>query len=174
MLTCRICDLQDDTVARYIAKGSMVLCPTCCAETPDKVSRLEFDKLYWDGDSESVAPAMRKSFYEDYLMSNMTLGDYVRATTGKEMTEMDINAFDTIRASEQDNKYEYAEDILIKDLADASGLLPAEIAALLGDEFMYDEAIDRIQDIAEALADTIRAAKLWRALPQRVKNEWGG
>lgn len=84
MSYCRICG--DEAGAEYRPKARQTLCPSCAADTPAKVGRVEFDAAYWvDVDGKPAADeqpaAIRREFYEDYLASNLNLEQYIKRTT---------------------------------------------------------------------------------------------
>lgn len=81
-MLCCVCGATDN-VGRYWDKRQ-VLCDACATDTPDKVSRTMFDRLYWGVDYETVPVSMRREFYSDYLASTDTLDEYVIATTSDE------------------------------------------------------------------------------------------
>lgn len=64
----------------FVRRVGRVLCEFCAEDTPAKVSRLDFDRAYWNRD-EIVIESVRRSFYEDYLLSTLTLPEYIEATT---------------------------------------------------------------------------------------------
>lgn len=100
---CRICGARDEDkpkwftqllgedgkwVERYPAKGWQLLCRPCAQETPDKVTKEEFEASYWrneDGScgAETVPPAIRKEFYSDYLASTNDLESYCKTTVSE-------------------------------------------------------------------------------------------
>lgn len=63
------------------ASQRQALCEACVANTPAKVSRSEFEKIYWSGHADTVPAGIRREFYSDYLSSDLTLTQYVKATT---------------------------------------------------------------------------------------------
>ena len=76
-MRCRICGTQS---AKFIRSKGASLCPTCDADTPRKVSQLDFDVAYWPNAS-SVPTSVRQSFYSDYLHSSLTLQRYIVETS---------------------------------------------------------------------------------------------
>ena len=81
---CRICG--DEAGVEYRPQARQSLCRSCADDTPAKVGRSEFEAAYWvdiDGKPtlETVHPAIRREFYEDYLASNYTLAQYIERTT---------------------------------------------------------------------------------------------
>jgi hypothetical protein len=76
---CRICGDERNVSFRPQARQS--LCDSCAADTPAKVGRAEFDRVYWRGDDAPPCEAIRREFYSDYLTSTHNLAEYVRRTT---------------------------------------------------------------------------------------------
>jgi uncharacterized Zn finger protein (UPF0148 family) len=77
---CRICG--DETATAYRPRSGLILCPSCHEDTPAKVDRETFDRDYWDGQAETVPPAIRREFWEDYRASRYSsVADYLSATT---------------------------------------------------------------------------------------------
>ena len=74
---CRVCGDEQDT--RYYSTKRQTLCRSCAKDTPSKVSRQGFKRVYFDGDP--VDDWTVGTFYEDYLRSNFNLTDYRRETT---------------------------------------------------------------------------------------------
>jgi len=59
----------------------MSLCDSCHGDTPAKVSREEFERVYWAGD-EDCPRAIRNEFWDDYRASRYaTVEEYRDATT---------------------------------------------------------------------------------------------
>jgi len=80
MSYCQICG--DERNIHYIGAARQFLCPTCAGDTPQKVSRDEFERAYWLADGgELPCYSVRKEFYEDYLRSVHTLEEYINRTT---------------------------------------------------------------------------------------------
>ena len=78
-MACRICG---DEQGRWYEAQRQSLCVSCLADTPAKVEKGLFDRLYWGDDWQSVRYVTRRDFYEDYLAS--TVGDvsvYLAQTT---------------------------------------------------------------------------------------------
>ena len=75
---------QGKWIVSYPNKGWQSLCKPCASETPDKVSRSEFEAAYWVDAGEcyadKVSPSIRKEFYEDYLRSSDILETYILGT----------------------------------------------------------------------------------------------
>ena len=69
-MNCRICGSEQDVKFYDGRRG--VLCASCAADTPAKVSRADFDAAYWDGGDDAHEPT-RVAFYEDYRASSFTL-----------------------------------------------------------------------------------------------------
>lgn len=78
---CRICG---DETATYRPSKRQTLCDSCSKDTPVKVSRSSFDAQYWHNDT-SVLESTKREFYEDYLASECTLPEYIKATTSEVM-----------------------------------------------------------------------------------------
>jgi len=79
---CRICGNEENVTLRTGRRG--LLCDSCAADTPAKVSREAFDAAYWDKGDE-VHHATRREFYDDYRASNITLAEYIRTTQSAAM-----------------------------------------------------------------------------------------
>jgi hypothetical protein len=80
MSMCRVCG--DERTARYRVRSRMVLCDACHKDTPAKVARAEFERLFWDGLADNVALAVRNEFWDDYRASSYgPVADYKAATT---------------------------------------------------------------------------------------------
>lgn len=77
-MACRICGSEENV--RYVFEAKQFLCKSCAADTPKKISRSEFDNVYWNGD-KTVPEAIRREFYSDYLSSSNTLEEYIRTTS---------------------------------------------------------------------------------------------
>jgi hypothetical protein len=45
------------------------------------VRRIDFDREYWAG-SSGVPESIKREFYSDYLASQHTVAEYIRATCG--------------------------------------------------------------------------------------------
>jgi hypothetical protein len=78
---CRICGDEKDV--RYYAGKRQSLCRSCAKDTPAKVSRTTFDRVYWTGCEENDPPeGIRREFYADYLASRHgSVASYIEATT---------------------------------------------------------------------------------------------
>jgi hypothetical protein len=77
---CRICGDEKDV--RYYATRRQSLCRSCAKDTPRKVGRESFDRVYWAGD-EHCPESVRREFYLDYLASNHgSVASYAQATSG--------------------------------------------------------------------------------------------
>jgi transcription initiation factor TFIIIB Brf1 subunit/transcription initiation factor TFIIB len=76
-MNCRICGSEKDVEYRAGRRGA--LCASCASDTPDKVSRAEFDAAYWDEGDDAHEPT-RAAFYEDYRNSPHSLEAYIAAT----------------------------------------------------------------------------------------------
>ena len=77
---CRICG--DERGTRYYTTKRQTLCRSCATDTPSKVGRASFERVYWaGGDVETVPDPIRRDFYEDYLRSGDTLHAYRDHTT---------------------------------------------------------------------------------------------
>ena len=64
------------------ATDNAMMCDQCADETPDKMSRAEFDIKYWGvSDWGDVPECTRREFYSDYRVSKHTLDEYVLVTT---------------------------------------------------------------------------------------------
>jgi hypothetical protein len=74
---CRICG--DEANVRYYPRKRQALCRHCAKDTPAKVDRATFDKLYWGKDD--VPESTKREFYADYLASTCgSVASYVDAT----------------------------------------------------------------------------------------------
>ena len=76
-MQCSICGSDK---AKYYVKQRQVLCRSCLADTPEKLSKSEFDQKYW-GSPEEVSSFIRIQFYDDYKASNLNFDDYKKQTT---------------------------------------------------------------------------------------------
>ncbi|HUU93201.1 MAG TPA: hypothetical protein VM238_18560 [Phycisphaerae bacterium] len=74
-MACRICG--DERNVQYYPSKRQALCRSCALDTPRKVARGVFDRLYWRGAGD-VAPSIKAEFYSDYLSSNLALGPYIK------------------------------------------------------------------------------------------------
>ena len=64
------------------ATDNAMMCDQCQSETPDKMSRVEFDKQYWgESDMGDVPECTRREFYSDYRVSVLSFSDYCDETT---------------------------------------------------------------------------------------------
>jgi hypothetical protein len=80
MPMCRVCG--DENGARYRARSRMVLCDSCHQDTPAKVARDEFERLFWDGLADTIPLAVRNEFWDDYRASSYcSVADHKAATT---------------------------------------------------------------------------------------------
>lgn len=78
-MRCSICGTSD---AQYRNRSRLVLCRSCHEDTPSKVSREEFDRLYWESAAESVPLSTRNEFWSDYKTSTYrSVADYRTATS---------------------------------------------------------------------------------------------
>jgi hypothetical protein len=79
---CRVCGDDGETV-KYRSGKHQSLCRWCNRDTPRKVTREEFERVYWAGPPgiETVPHSTRRDFWEDYLASECTLAEYVEQTT---------------------------------------------------------------------------------------------
>jgi hypothetical protein len=75
---CRICGTEEKVA--YRPGKLQALCDSCNRETPRKVSRSSFDRVYWKGDPD-VGDSIKSEFYSDYLSSECTLSEYIEQTT---------------------------------------------------------------------------------------------
>jgi hypothetical protein len=78
MSMCRICG---DPNGHLRIGNRGVLCDSCCADTPRKVSREVFYREYFGADAATTSEAIKREFYDDYRSSTHTLADYIAATT---------------------------------------------------------------------------------------------
>jgi hypothetical protein len=78
---CRICG--DENGTKYYTTKRQTLCRSCAKDTPAKVGREVFDRIYWDGCTENDPPeGVRREFYSDYLASrHSSVAEYSEATT---------------------------------------------------------------------------------------------
>jgi hypothetical protein len=80
MKCCQVCGGERDT--KYYPSKRQRLCRSCAPNTPNKVSREAFDAAYWKGGDPQTVPEVTKGdFYEDYLRSDDSLPDYIKATS---------------------------------------------------------------------------------------------
>lgn len=78
-MRCKSCGTESN-VAFKSSKG-MFLCTECSSEIPRKVSREEFERLYWNEGVDQVPHAFRREFWEDYQQSRYSkVADYIAAT----------------------------------------------------------------------------------------------
>ena len=80
---CRICGTEEDVAYRRAKRQA--LCRSCNADTPAKVGRESFDKIYWRGCPDNDPPeGIRREFYADYLTSHCgSVAQYVAETTSE-------------------------------------------------------------------------------------------
>jgi hypothetical protein len=66
---CRICG--DESGVEFRGRSRMALCESCHTDTPRKVSREEFDRVFWGTGPEAadVHESTRREFYDDYRTS---------------------------------------------------------------------------------------------------------
>jgi hypothetical protein len=80
-MACQICGAE---TSAYRNRSRMVLCGTCHKTTPAKVTRDEFDSLFWVSDDPTEMPppeGIRREFYEDYQASRHgSVAAYHRST----------------------------------------------------------------------------------------------
>lgn len=74
---CRVCG--SESCVKWRGAQRNYLCDSCCADTPKKVSRSEFERAYW-GNEKPIA-GIANEFWEDYLNSECTLERYITETT---------------------------------------------------------------------------------------------
>ena len=75
---CRICGTEDGI--QYYLKKRQSLCRDCAKETPNKVGRATFDKIYWRNEGD-VPESTKREFYDDYLHSTYgSVASYMKAT----------------------------------------------------------------------------------------------
>jgi hypothetical protein len=77
-MSCNICGTTD---SRYRRGSLQTLCDHCSRDTPNKASRLVFERCYWGAGLDSVPRSVRREFYADYLASTCTLQEYRQSTT---------------------------------------------------------------------------------------------
>lgn len=77
---CNICGNEKDT--QYITTKYQTLCRLCNIETPAKISREMFDRLYWEGKEGDVPTGIKHDFYGDYLASTSDFETYKKETSG--------------------------------------------------------------------------------------------
>ena len=79
-MTCFICGAEKNLSKRAIFGRS--ICRECNKDTPVKVSRSYFDRVYWaGGDANTVPESTKREFYADYLASSNNLTEYKNSTT---------------------------------------------------------------------------------------------
>lgn len=78
MIYCQICG--DCCGVKYYATKRQYLCKACAKDTPAKVSRESFERLYWGKGSADVSEFQKREFYSDYLASSYTVAEYRKAT----------------------------------------------------------------------------------------------
>ncbi len=78
-MRCRICGNGGE----WCNDQRQALCATCLKDTPPKVSRGAFDKLYWGLGMEEVPDHVRRHFYEDFLASTLDVEAYVSRAGGR-------------------------------------------------------------------------------------------
>jgi hypothetical protein len=77
---CRVCG--DQRGVKYRARSRLALCPSCHRDTPAKVTRAAFERVYWGGRADDVPAAVRAAFWDDYRHSGYgSVASYKRATT---------------------------------------------------------------------------------------------
>lgn len=81
-LQCRICGARHTVVYRPTKRR--FLCDECAAETPDKLSQEDFERIYWEGRADEVGSAIRREFYQDYLNWSRSLEAYIEDTRSPE------------------------------------------------------------------------------------------
>ena len=75
------CTICGHASGRFRAAKRQTLCNLCDATTPKKVSREQFELVYWNEQADCVPYSTRAEFYSDYLTSTLTLEAYVSETT---------------------------------------------------------------------------------------------
>lgn len=76
-MACKICG---DERSEYRDRSRMSLCDSCHEDTPTKVGREEFERVYWAGDD--CPRSIRNEFWDDYKASQYaTAEEYRDATT---------------------------------------------------------------------------------------------
>lgn len=78
-MRCRICG----NPGAWRDEQRQSLCEPCLKDTPPKVSRGAFDKLYWGQGVETVPENIKREFYQDFLASTMDVEGYVCRAGGK-------------------------------------------------------------------------------------------
>lgn len=80
-MNCRICGAGTESGVIYSSDHGMALCLRCEMDTPPKVGRAEFDRVYWGSGFANVPESTRREFYDDYRTSTLRLKSYIAATT---------------------------------------------------------------------------------------------
>jgi hypothetical protein len=79
---CRVCG--DESNTKYRPSKLQTLCDSCNRDTPRKIGRERFDAVFWKS-SDPTEPlpceSVRREFYEDYLRSTKTIGEYIAGCT---------------------------------------------------------------------------------------------
>lgn len=78
-MRCRICGNEGE----WCNDQRQALCAGCLRDTPPKVSKGTFDKLYWGLGMETVPDHVRRHFYEDFLASTLDIEGYVSRPGGQ-------------------------------------------------------------------------------------------
>ena len=87
MSYCRICGAEgyEENGVKWFPFKHNTLCASCADDTPNKVSREEFDATYWLGEDgqidQTIMHSTKREFYDDYKSSNLTLEQYIARTT---------------------------------------------------------------------------------------------
>ena len=76
MSDCAVCAAP----GRWRPASRIALCDSCADETPAKISRGEFDPLYWGSAFGDVPEGTRREFYSDYLTSACDFEEYLDHT----------------------------------------------------------------------------------------------
>lgn len=66
-MACQICGY--DVNVEYRKRSGFFLCKGCHHDTPRKVDRETFERIYWEGHADTVPQGIRDEFWSDYRMS---------------------------------------------------------------------------------------------------------
>ena len=78
MSSCTIC--ASTVKVAHRKHCMMTLCEICSEDTPKKLTREQFDRIYWGARVSEVATNVKREFYDDYKKSTLNVFDYIMET----------------------------------------------------------------------------------------------
>ena len=78
MSSCRIC--ASTVKVAHRKHCMMTLCEICSENTPRKLFKDQFDRIYWGDRVREVPTNVKLEFYDDYKKSTLNVFDYIMET----------------------------------------------------------------------------------------------